>query len=293
MLKDSAYLGKPVKNSSTKRLPLKYIVRDSDDVSKQRKDFEKPNIRMECSTENTVGKASFSLVQNSNQPSSYSPFSGHAITNDSSMILWCFHQPSGHQWLIPVMYPSEGLVYKLYPGPGVMRSVCGGYGPPRSTPTVKNLSAPAYGVPASHHHYQGLGTPFVPPAGHAYFPPNGMPVINPAISSSANSSDVPRNKNGTIPDVKSCAYRDAEILARTASSLRSRAHRVVMDHAAEGRNVLPQFPTSPAIDNPDSSPQPHVPSHPAGVIKVVPRNARSYRVCCSDFSVYTKREKTI
>lgn len=37
MLEDSAYLGKPVKNSSAERLPLKYIVRDSDSVSKQRK----------------------------------------------------------------------------------------------------------------------------------------------------------------------------------------------------------------------------------------------------------------
>lgn len=184
-----------------------------------------------------------------------------------------------------------------------MSSVCGGYGPPGLTPTVGNLSAPACGVPASRHHYQGVGIPFAPPAGHAYFPPNDMPVINPAISSSAvdqsnqfaaqglqnqlsggganfcvqhqNSSDVPRNKNGTVPDVKSCASRDAEILASTASSPSSRAHRVVMDNATEGRNVLPLFPTSPAIGNPDSSPQPHVPSHPVGVIKVVPRNARS------------------
>lgn len=109
MLEDSAYLGKPVKNSSAERLPLKYIVRDSDNVSKRRKDSEKPNGRMECSAENTVGKASFSLMQSSNQPSSYSPFSGHAITNDSSMIPWCFNQPSGHQWLMPVMCP-EGLV---------------------------------------------------------------------------------------------------------------------------------------------------------------------------------------
>ncbi|OIT32991.1 hypothetical protein A4A49_22566 [Nicotiana attenuata] len=220
------------------------------------------------------------------------------------------------------MYPSKGLVYKLYLGPGVMSSICGGYGPPGSTPMVGNLLAPAYGVPASHHHYQGLGIPFAPLAVHAYFPPSGMLVIIPAISSSTvdqsnqfaaqdlqnqlsggganfcvqhqNSSDLPRNRNGTVPDVKSCASRDAEILASTASSPNSRGHRVVMDHTTEGRNVLPLFPTSPAIDNPDSSPQPHVRSHPAGVIKVVPRNARSYyRVCCSNFSVYTRREKTI
>lgn len=30
---------------------------------------------------------------------------------------WCFPPPPGNQWLIPVRSPSEGLVYKPYPGP--------------------------------------------------------------------------------------------------------------------------------------------------------------------------------
>ncbi|KAK4726046.1 hypothetical protein R3W88_030963 [Solanum pinnatisectum] len=296
-------VGKPVKDSSAKRLPLEYIVRDGHNVSKQRKDFEKPNISMECSAENTVGKASFSSVQNNSQPSSYSLFSGHLITNDSTMGPWSFNQPSGHQWLIPVMTPSEGLVYKPYPGPGVMSSICGGYGPPGSTPIIGNHSAPSYGIPASHHQYQGVRMPFAPPAGHNYFPSYGMPAINPAISSSAvdqsslfvaqglqgqlsggganfsvqrqNSSNMPSNKNGTAPDVKSHSYRDAEMQASTASSPSGTANKIVVDNATERRNVLPLFPTSPATKNLDISSQPQVPSHHARVIKVVPRNARS------------------
>lgn len=281
-------VGKPVKDSSAKRLPLEYIVRDGHNVSKQRKDFEKPNISMECSAENTVGKASFSSVQNNSQPSSYSLFSGHPITNDSTIGPWSFNQPSGHQWLIPVMTPSEGLVYKPYPGPGVTSSICGGYGPPGSTPS--------YGIPPSHHQYQGVRMPYALPAGHNYFPSYGMPVINPAISSSAvdqssqfaaqgfqgqlsggeanfyvqrqNSSNMPSNKSGTVPDVKSRSSRDVEMQASTASSPNGTTNKITVDNATERRNVLPLFPTSPATKNSDISSQPQV-------IKVVPRNARS------------------
>ncbi|CAN4095533.1 unnamed protein product [Withania somnifera] len=295
---------KPVKDLSTKRLPLEYIVRDGHNVSKQQKESEKPDVSMECSAGNTVEKASFSSVQNGNQPSTYGLFSGQPITNDSTMGPWSFNQPSGHQWLIPVMTPSEGLVYKPYPGPRVTSSVCGGYGPPPGlNPIMGNHSAPSYGIPASHHQYQGVTMPFASPVGHTYFPPDGMPVINPAISSSAvdqsnqfaaqglqgqlsgggsfyvqrqKLSDVPNNKNRTVLDLKSHSSRDAEMQVRTASSPSGAANRSVVDNSTEGRSVLPLFPTSPPVtENTDNGPQPHVPSHPARVIKVVPRNARS------------------
>lgn len=284
-------VGRPVKDSSAKRLPQDSIVRDGHNVSKQRKDFVKPNISMECSAENTVGKASVSSVQNNSQPSSYGPFSGYTITNDSTMGPWSFNQPSGHQWLIPVMTPSEGLVYKPYPGPGVTSSIYGGYGLPGSTPS--------YGIPAPPPQYQGIRMPFAPPAGHTYFPSYGMPVMNPTISSSAvdqssqfvaqglqsqlsggganfyiqrqNSSNMPSNKNETVPDGKSHSPIDAEMQASTASSPSGTANKIIVDDARERRNVLPLFPTSPATKNPDVSSQSQAPR----VIKVVPRNARS------------------
>ncbi|KAK4354797.1 hypothetical protein RND71_026991 [Anisodus tanguticus] len=275
-----------VKDSSARRLPLEYIVRDGHNVSKQRKDSEKPNVRMECSAENTVGKTSFSYVQNSSQPSSYSPFSGRPIENNSTMGPWSFNRPSRHQWLIPVMTPSEGLVYKPYAGPGGTSPICVGYGPPGSTPIIGNFSAPPYGVPASNHHYQGVRMPFAPPYGHVYFSPYGMPTVDQSNQFVAqglqnqlsgkvanfyiqrqNSSNVSCNENGTVPDVKS--------QASTTSSPSGTTNKIVVDNATKGRNVLPLFPTSPDTENSDSSPQPHIPSHPARVIKVVPRNARS------------------
>ncbi|KAJ8555521.1 hypothetical protein K7X08_013017 [Anisodus acutangulus] len=300
-LEDSAYLGKPLKSSSGKRLPLDCIVRESQSAPKRKNDSEKPNFRMEYSAESTVGKPSLSSVQNGSQLSSHRPFSGNPlpthVTNDSNAGPWCFQQPPGHQWLIPVMSPSEGLVYKPFPAPGFTS------GPPGSTPTMGNFFAPTYGVPAPHLHYQGMGVPFMPrpPTGHGYFPQYGMPVMNPPISSSTaeesnqftlpglqrqlsgvvdnfniqheDSSSVLSEKNGIIPDVvRFQGSKDSEVQGSTASSPSERAHGTDI---TEGRNMLSLFPTSPATDNPDSSPQACVPDHPAKVIKVVPHNARS------------------
>lgn len=258
---------------------------------------------MECSAESTVGKASLSTVQNGSQLSSHKPFSGNPlptpVTNDSYAGPWCFQQPPGQQWLIPVMSPSEGLVYKPFPGPGFPSPICGG-GPPGSTPTMGNFFAPTYGVPAPHPHYQGMGVPFVPPSGHGYFRQYGMPVVNPPISSSAteesnqftlpglqhqlsgvvdnfniqhqDSSNVLNEKNGNIPDVvRFQTTKDNELQASSASSPIERAHET----ATGERNMLSLFPTSPVTDNCDGSPQACVPDHPARVIKVVPHNARS------------------
>ncbi|XP_016513813.1 protein EARLY FLOWERING 3 isoform X1 [Nicotiana tabacum] len=293
MLEDAAYLGKPLKSSSGKRLPLECIIRESQSVPKRKNDSEKPNFRMECSAENTVGKASLSSVQNSSQLSSHRPFSGNPpptpVTNDANTSPWCFQQPPGHQWLIPVMSPSEGLVYKPFPGPGFTSPINGGCGPPGS---MGNFFPPAIGVPGPHPRYQGMGVPFAPPTGHGYFPHYSMPVMNPPISSSTveesnqftspgfqrqlsggvdnfniqhqDSSNGPSEKNGNVPDVlRFQATRDNELQASTASSPSERA---AVSNATQGRNMLSLFPTSPATDNPD---------HSARVIKVVPHNPRS------------------
>lgn len=302
-LEDPTYLGKPLKSSSVKRLPLDCIVRESQSVLKRKHDSEKPNFRMEYSAESTVGKASLSTVQNGSQLSSHKPFSGNPlptpVTNDSNAGPWCFQQPPGHQWLIPVMSPSEGLVYKPFPGPEFTSPICGG-GPAGSTPTMGNFFAPTYGVPAPNPHYQGMGVPFAPPTGHGYFRQYGMPVMNPPISSPAteesnqftlpglqqqlsgvvdnfniqhqDSSNVLNEKNDNFPDVvRFQTTKDNELQASTASSPIERTHET----ATGGRNMLSLFPTSPVTDNRDGSPQACVPDNPARVIKVVPHNARS------------------
>ncbi|KAA8525188.1 hypothetical protein F0562_006948 [Nyssa sinensis] len=304
LLEDSAYLGKPLEGSPVKTITLDYIVKAPSHIVKQKDDSEKPNHKMECSAENAVGKTSLSSVQNGSQPSGYRAFSGYlppTPVTDAKMGPLCFPQPSGHQWLIPVMSPSEGLIYKPYPGPGFMSPVCGGCGPPGSAPLMGNY--PAYGVSASHHHYQGIGIPSV---GHGYFSQYGMPIMKPAISGSSvertshftgpgshghpgqlsggganfniqhqSSCNVPSQKNGATSDVmKLHASKDHELQASTASSPSER-QGIGADHSMEGRNVLPLFSTSPAVHVPEGDPKPRDTDQPARVIKVVPHNARS------------------
>ncbi|KAI3454117.1 hypothetical protein Pfo_010780 [Paulownia fortunei] len=173
LLEDSAYLGKPMKVLPGKKIPLNnFPVKEIPNVSKQKGEPEKQSQKKESSAENTVGKASFSSIQNGVLPSSCRPLSSNSpapsISSNHNARPGCFNQPHGHQWLIPVMSPSEGLVYKPYPGPGFMGPACGGCGPPGSNPMMGNFLTPAYGVPAPHPQYQ---LPSFPPASpHGYFP---------------------------------------------------------------------------------------------------------------------------
>ncbi|XP_009594920.1 protein EARLY FLOWERING 3-like isoform X1 [Nicotiana tomentosiformis] len=283
MLGDGSSLGKPLKRLSTKRLALEYNVKAPENVSKQKNDSEKPNSRTESNAEN-VGETSLSSRRPLSEIASPTP-----VKHDSHMGPWLFNQSSGQQWLIPVMSPSEGLVYKPHPGPAFTSPVYGGCGPPNP-----NFLAPAY--------YQRMGAPFAPPTGHGYFPPFGMSVMNPVIPSPAidqpdqiaetssqgqfsegranfniqhqNSSNVASENNVTMPDVRLYLSRDSELQASTASSPSERSRRVDVVNSTGGRIVFPLFPTSPA-SNPDLKRQQHFPSSPTKVIKVVPHNARS------------------
>ncbi|KAJ8552121.1 hypothetical protein K7X08_028564 [Anisodus acutangulus] len=262
MVEDSAYLGKPLKKLSANRISLEYSVKAPESVSLPKNDSEKPKSRMECNAENDVGKTSPSSVQNGTRPLSENP-PPTPVKYDSLMSPWCFNQPPGHQWLIPVMSPSEGLVYKPHPGPS---------GPPGLTPMTGNFLSPAYGLPFAH------------PTCHGYFRPFGMPVMNPAIPSPAQyqSNQVAATGSqgqlsGTVPEVvRLYPSRDSEMQASTASSRSERACGVVdVCNSKGGISVFPLSPTSPATDNPVCRPKPHFPNRPARVIKVVPHNGMS------------------
>lgn len=306
-LEDGAYLGKPLKGSSAKKRPLEYPVKPYPHIVKHKDDSENPSHKMECSAENAVGKTSLSSVQNVSQPSSYGPCTGNplpppVVADPKSSP--CFNQPTGHQWLIPVMSPSEGLIYKPYPGHGFTGLVCGGFGPPGSNPLMGNFMNLAYGVPASHHHYQGIGVSPPPPFGHGCFPPYGMPVISPAVSGSAvehgnnftcgqtgqlvggeanfnvqhqSSCNMLTQKNGAIPNVvKPHVSKESELQGSTASSPGKRAPETVVGQTTVGGNALPLFPTCPAVHAPQGAYELHDNTdQPTRVIRVVPHNARS------------------
>lgn len=298
-------MAKSLKGSSAKSLPLEYIVKEPRNDSKHKNDFERPDFGMEFSAENTTRKASVSSVQNGSHPPSCRPFSGNpmvaAVSNDSDMGPWCFHQPVGHQWLIPVMTASEGLVYKPYPGPGFMSPACGGCGSPGLPPVKGHFS-----VPASQHHCQGTGVPFAPPAFNGYFPPYGMPAMNPAISTSANeeikqfagtgsqgqaskgansntqhqnSCNMQSQKNSAVSNVRILhPFIENELQVSTASSPSEKSPRVVpvVSSEMEGRSAFCLSSASTAANHPIAAcPQPRYADQPTRVIRAVPRNARS------------------
>ncbi|KAE8659541.1 hypothetical protein F3Y22_tig00116962pilonHSYRG00617 [Hibiscus syriacus] len=96
--------------------------------------------------------------------------------------------PPESQWLVPVMSPSEGLVYKPYAGPcpptaGFLAPVYGGCGPLNQTAVGADFLNTTYGVPASHQHGIGI-LPGNRPRCQTYFPHYGMPVTNSTVSDS-------------------------------------------------------------------------------------------------------------
>ncbi|KAE8669080.1 Detected protein of unknown function [Hibiscus syriacus] len=303
LLEGVAYLGKPSLNdSSAKKLPPELIVKPLPQ-NKRKDDTEKLSRKMECSAENVVGWTSLSSVKNGSQPSNYGPFLGNpplsAANGDNKMNPWCFNQMLEQQWLVPVMSPSEGLIYKPYPVPGLlMGSVCGGCGPYGQTPMIGNFMASAYGGQAPPHQGHGI-LPGAPLSGHSYFPPYGMPVMNPALSGSAmeqmNQFSVPGSHapsgqvsasgaNFYVQHQNSCnmpsknntkfqASKDTEQERCTASSPGERAEKNRTGSTAEGKNAPPLLPTGQAIQ--DGALQPRDTDRRTRVIRVVPHNPRS------------------
>lgn len=113
-----AFMGKPTKVSQIQKIPIGYVPISSSNAPEVKHDHEKSkDDKRECSlsAENAVEKAPFSSVQNSNGSTSARYPLPPA---DLKMNPWS--QQPGQQWLIPVLSPSEGLIYKPYPAPGYM-----------------------------------------------------------------------------------------------------------------------------------------------------------------------------
>lgn len=314
MLEAGAYLGKSLKGPPAKKLQLELIVKPSARIVKRKDNSgNNPIHKIECSAENAVGKTSLSSVQNSNQPSNHRPFSGNppspSVVTNTEMSPWCFPQPAGHQWLIPVMSPSEGLIYKPYTGHGFVGSVCGSFGPAVPNPMMGCFVNPAYGGPPSHYSYQGIGIPSAsPPVGHGYFPAHDGIPLNPAFSGSVveqpsrfsvigldgqsgqlsggednfnmchhRSLHNVLTQNGVISNVvQPRASRASDLQGSTASSPGEKVERIGIGQAKKGRNAFDLFPTSADVRVPDRAPgRIDDTDQRTKVIKVVPHNARS------------------
>jgi protein EARLY FLOWERING 3 len=187
-----------------------------------------------------------------------------------------YTNPPQNQWPVPVLSPSEGLVYKPYTGP------C----PPAGsllTPFYANftpLSLPstAYGVPMPHQQ-QYMAPPGTPAMPMNYFPPFTLPIMLPAAPRSAveqGSHAAVSQPNGNVQSRISCnmsnpsgvwkfyASRDSE---PQASSPCDRLQ-------GDGNGPMPFFPVS-SVQNARPQPSSRSEDKPGHVIRVVPHNAQT------------------
>ncbi|GMH10786.1 hypothetical protein Nepgr_012627 [Nepenthes gracilis] len=257
-------------------------------TTEKKDDSPKDSDKMECSTENAVGKALISSSQNSTRFSDYCPLYGNPssvpIIADTKMTPWCFPQPA-YQWLVPVMSPSEGLIYKPYSRPGFMGpvGVCGPFGVNTS---FGNFFNPAYSFPAPHYH-EGIGVPPSVFNGQGCFPAYGMPVMNSAISGlgmeqmnrvSRSNPNAQMGQNQTscnMPTLKKSASRESELQDSSASNPAGQAQGVGVGLIAGGGDALPLFSAAPSTQASEEAPQSPELDQPSRVIRVVPRNPRS------------------
>lgn len=232
----------------------------------RRDDLEKQSHRIEQSAENGFSKTSFSSVLRSHRPHVGNTHSIPVASDTYQTGFWAYHQqpPPKHQWLIPVMSPSEGLVYKPYLGPGHM-GPCNGQ---EAAPFMNSFVGPAYGVPA---HFPAYGAPITSPdfSGssveqiHRFHQwSNEDPDRNQQHQSSCND---PRQKPGPTPPSE--MFQESEVQGSTGSTPSERP--------VEGASgMLPLFPMAPRPLSRGSEP-PENSQQPTRVIKVIPHNRRS------------------
>nr|TKW15056.1 hypothetical protein SEVIR_5G206400v2 [Setaria viridis] len=201
---------------------------------------------------------------------------------DNKQNNWCMNPPQ-NQWLVPVMSPSEGLVYKPYAGP--CPPVGSLLAPFYANCTPLKLPSTPYGVPMPHQP-QHMAPPGAPAMHMNYFPPFSVPVMNPGAPASA----VEQGSHAAVPQphgraeqqsLISCnmshpsgiwrfhASRDREPQASSASSPFDR-----IQVQGDGSGLVSVFPSAPAQN---AQPQPSSGSRDQQnhVIRVVPHNAQT------------------
>ncbi|KAL5579385.1 hypothetical protein UlMin_011827 [Ulmus minor] len=311
MLDDNLYLHKPATKASPVRwTPLEYVLKPPARTVKPKDTPVKSNPITECVDENINMKFPLPPINNSNtgkgsatKQSNYGPHLQNlppAPTTVNESVSWPFLPAPGNQWLVPIMSPSEGLVYKPYAGPcpppaaGFMAPNFRNGGPLSLNPGSSDYLNATYGGPACNQ--QGIGIlPGAPPLPPTYFPPYGLPMMNPIVGNEQTSpfggdcSNEQENQssyeeiNFTKPHQSSC--NSSSQMSRVLScrgdayqaSRGSELPRSTASSPSEGTkgDALPLFPVvpTPTVEEPDRHTQ--TSKLPSGVIKVVPHNPRS------------------
>lgn len=174
VLYENIYLGKPpIKFPSMNKLLPEIVPEPPPTADKPKIDPQKLNPSNDHGAEAVCGTDKGNLVQKSTHKPT--PTSS-SIAIDAKMAPWCFHPPSGNQWLVPVRSPTEGLIYKPYTGlcpptVGFMAPVYANCWPI----SLNAVGGTAYGVPAPNQ--QGLECFSGPTLGQNYFQQCDMPII--------------------------------------------------------------------------------------------------------------------
>jgi len=213
-------------------------------------------------------------------------------TPDNRQNSWCVPPPPPNQWLVPVMSPSEGLVYKPYtghcpPAGSFLAPFYASCAPVSLPSTAGDFMSSPYGIPMPNQP-QHMGVPGPPPMPPMYFPPFSMPVMNTAVSASQQVSHVAASRpNGHVEQHSrsSCNMSNLRSEALSAGIWRfhaskgselqgSSASSPFDRQQGEGRGPAPPFPSSSAGN---VQPQPSTGSreNPGRVIRVVPHTSRT------------------
>lgn len=214
--------------------------------------------------------------------------------------LRCFPR-IGNQWLVPMMSPSEGLIYKSYsavcpPRGGTVGPLYGGCAP-ISFESMGNDVGMTFGIPASQRQAMGI-LPRTSVAGQTFFLPWGIPLTNPSVASSAiepmsnpfilGSQSNPQVNQRSTGEVNisrthqsSCNVSTQVSRVISCDGLKSPTLKENELQGSTGSNpseklggaALPLFPIDPTKS--DQKVQVHSSNRLEKVIKVVPHNPRS------------------
>lgn len=237
------------------------------------------------------------LVGERPEQSHYSETSNPAACEPT---LRCFPR-IGNQWLVPMMSPSEGLIYNSYsavcpPRGGTVGPLYGGCAP-ISFESMGNDVGMTFGIPASQRQAMGI-LPRTSLAGQTFFLPWGIPLTNPSVASSAiepmsnpfilgsqSNQQVNQRSTGEVnisrTHQSSCNVSTQVSRVISCDGLKSPTVKENELQGSTGSNpseklggaALPLFPIDPTKS--DQKVQVHSSNRLEKVIKVVPHNPRS------------------
>ncbi|XP_047175100.1 ELF3-like protein 2 isoform X2 [Vigna umbellata] len=301
LLADNLLLNKPPpKTSTTKKFQSDFVGEKPSSVAKlDSKSVKAPTA--EHATNSAVEKIPIPCVNNitkghANQLPNY----GHHLANlpiassdtNSKQSPSYVYPPPGNQWLVPVMSPSEGLVYKPVigscpPNAGFMAPIYGTCGSVSFNPLSKDASSEAALAPSSHQKFGILSGSSLP----QFLPP---PFIHNPSSMSASAveqmgqSNGPENHNSCGEVNSAILYQSSSNISSPTSQVMSRnisihqspkdkePHRSTASSPSKRTNageVLPLFPLAPTFwQSEDRHTQ--VELQPR-VIKAMPHNPKS------------------